>query len=340
MVVSRSSSSPCPALILLAVSLLAAPGCTKRPEDDRQASRSSDTPVEQVSPLTHDKTDSVPSFETLRVVLLGTGTPTPDPMRAKPSVAVIADGQPYIVDFGAGVVGRTVEGSNLGIAALDIMRLNRAFATHLHSDHTSGLSDLWLTPAAVGRPNPLIVYGPPGIDEMVTGIFTAYKADLQIRTHGRPLDNLPPGYRIEAKTIGHGVVYEDPRVKVTAFPVSHGEWQHAVGYRFDAKNRSIVISGDTSPQESVIDACNGCDVLVHEVYCRAGFDRGPSSFKHYHSTSHTSGPELAEIAKKAKPKLLVLYHLLFFGCSEAALLKEVTDRYSGEVVLGHDLDIF
>jgi ribonuclease Z len=282
----------------------------------------------------------MPSFETLRVVLLGTGTPTPEPGRAKPSVALIAKGRPYIVDFGAGVVGRTVEGFHRGIHGLDILRLSRAFATHLHSDHTSGLSDLWLTPAAVGRLDTLKVYGPKGIRNMVDHLFKAYEEDLAVRTRGRSQDKRPAGYRIEAIEIAPGVVYEDPNVKVTAYPVSHGTWQHAFAYRFDAPGRAIVISGDTGPSDMIVSACNGCDVLVHEVYCEAGYKKGPPSFRHYHGTSHTSTRELADIAQRAKPKVLVLYHLLFFGCTEEMLLKEITDRYRGTVALGHDLDVF
>ena len=292
----------------------------------------------QTAPAPSHRT--MPSFETMRVALLGTGTPTPEPGRSKPAVAIIAEGRPYIVDFGAGVVGRAVEGYHLGIAGLDILRLNRAFATHLHSDHTSGLSDLWLTPAAVGRMDALQVYGPKGIDRMVHHLFNAYREDLNIRTHGRPLDALPPGYRIEAKVIDQGVVYEDPRVKVTAYPVHHGEWEHALAYRFDAHGRSIVISGDTGPTEAIVTACEGCDVLVHEVYCEAGFEQGPSGFRQYHGAAHTSTRQLADIAARAKPKLLVLYHLLFFGCTEERLLEEIERRYDGDVVLGRDLDIF
>ena len=308
--------------------------CQRHREEDRPGVPQTDAPVARTGALT------MPSFEAMRLVLLGSGTPTPDPARSKPAVAIIAEGHPYIVDFGAGLVGRAIEGNALGIEALDIRRLTRGFATHLHSDHTSGLSDLWLTPAAVGRMNPLEIYGPPGIAEMASNIFAAYREDLAVRTHGRPMDSLPPGYRMEAKEIEPGVVYEDNRVKVTAFPVSHEAWTHAYGYRFDAKNRSIVISGDTAPTDTVAAACNGCDVLVHEVYCEAGFRMGPPGFQQYHGAAHTSAVQLARIAESARPKLLVLYHLLFFGCTEDQLLKEVTDNYSGDVALGHDLDIF
>lgn len=317
--------------------------CQSRKNDDKEVPSSTNVSKQRAQKKRLPKVssnDEMPSFETMRVVLLGTGTPTPDPNRSKPAVAVIAEGQPYIVDFGAGVVGRIVEGFHLGINGLDILRLSRAFATHLHSDHTSGLSDLWLTPAAVGRMDALQVYGPKGIRQMARHLFEAYQADLSIRTHGLSLDALPAGYRIEATEIESGVVYEDPRVKVTAYPVKHGEWKHALAYRFDAKGRSIVISGDTRPTETIVAACNECDVLVHEVYCSAGFNQGPPGFKHYHSTSHTSTKELADIASRAKPKLLVLYHLLFFGCTEEMLLNEIEAHYDGEVVLGRDLDIF
>lgn len=95
----------------------------------------------------------------------------------------------------------------------------------------------------------------------------------------------------------------------------------------------MVISGDTSPTRSVADACNGCDILAHEVYCNQGANP-------YYKAAHTSAAELAEIATQAKPKLLVLYHQLFSGCSEAALIEQVQQGYAGAVVSAKDLDIY
>ena len=275
----------------------------------------------------------------MRVILLGTGTPVPDPLRSGPATAVLAGGQSYLVDCGPGIVRRAAAAFQRGISELDMRLLTRAFITHLHSDHTAGYADLILTPAVVARTEPLSVYGPPGIKDMTENILAAYKEDLAIRAKGKNRGRMR-GYEVEVHEITSGIIYEDQNVKVTAFAVPHGAWKYAYGYRFDTPHRSIVISGDTGPAETVIKACNGCDVLVHEVYCKAGFDLGSRSWQHYHAAHHTSSVELAELASRARPKLLVLNHQLFFGCPEDKLLGEIRTLYKGRVVSGKDLEVY
>jgi ribonuclease BN (tRNA processing enzyme) len=273
-------------------------------------------------------------FIAAQVILLGTGTPNADPERSGPSVAVIANGTPYIVDFGPGVVRRAAA------AHIKPADLKIAFATHLHSDHTVGLADLILTPWTLERTAPLELYGPPGIRAMANHIVVAYREDIQIRLHGGEPSN-KTGYKVNAHEIKPGIVYRDLNVTVTAFRVPHGEWRDAYGYRFDTSDgRSIVISGDTGPTDAVVKACNGCDVLIHEVYSTAGFAKRPVEWQKYHARYHTSSAEVAEIANKARPGLLVLTHQLFWGTSETDLLAEVTRGYAGKVVSGHDLDVY
>jgi ribonuclease BN (tRNA processing enzyme) len=101
-----------------------------------------------------------------------------------------------------------------------------------------------------------------------------------------------------------------------------------------------VVSGDTKPSQAIVDACNGCDVLVHEVYSKKGFDRLPARDQKYHSNFHTSGVELGELATRARPKLLVLSHILFFGESAEEIVTEVRARYAGDVVVGADLAVY
>jgi ribonuclease BN (tRNA processing enzyme) len=269
-----------------------------------------------------------------QAILLGTGTPNAEPDRAGPSVAIIANGTPYIIDFGPGVVRRAVA------AHIKPSDLKIAFATHLHSDHTVGLADLILTPWTLERAAPLELYGPPGIRAMANHIAAAYREDISVRSHGSEPSN-KTGYKVNVHEIKPGVVYRDDNVIVTAFRVPHGEWREAFGYRFDILGgRSIVISGDTGPTDAVITACNGCDVLVHEVYSTAGFARRPVEWQRYHARYHTSSEELAAIAKQARPGLLVLTHQLLWGTSEEDLLAEVTRKYAGRVVNGHDLDVY
>jgi ribonuclease BN (tRNA processing enzyme) len=274
-----------------------------------------------------------------RVVMLGTGTPINDPERAGPSVAVVVDDTPYIVDFGPGVVRRAAAAELAGVTGLAVDRLSRAFCTHLHSDHTVGYPDLILTPWVLGREVPLQVYGPPGLGSMTDHVLAAWAEDIEVRSEGnQPSEEL--GWRVEVHEIEPGIVYTDERVKVTAFNVRHGAWTHAYGYRFDTPDRSVVISGDTVAIDTIVEQCDGCDVLVHEVYAKAGFDQREPDWQVYHRASHTSGVELGELAARAEPKLLVLTHQLLWGATEEQLLEEVRQNFDGEVVYANDLDVY
>jgi len=183
------------------------------------------------------------------------------------------------------------------------------------------------------------VFGPKGIKAMTDHLLEAYREDIDIRLNGGEPSN-KTGYKVVAHEIKPGVVYKDANVTVKAFLVEHGSWPEAYGFRFETADRTIVVSGDCRPSASVIENCNGCDVLIHEVYSQAGFSKRPPAWQKYHSRYHTSSRELAQLAAKARPGLLVLYHQLFWGVSEKDLLKEVRAGYSGKVVSGHDLDVY
>jgi len=274
-----------------------------------------------------------------RLVLLGTGTPNADPDRWGPAVAVVVNDTPYLVDCGPGIVRRAAAAFRNGVTALDAPKLDRLFVTHLHSDHTLGYPDLIFSPWVLGRVQPLQAYGPPGTQSMTDHLLKAYAEDIQIR-----LDGLEPanadGYKVNVTEIQPGIVYEDENVKVFAFPANHGNWKHAFGFRFETPDKTIVISGDTGPNPALIEAAKGCDILVHEVYSHERFQGRPAVWQQYHSKFHTSTRELAMIAKATKPKLLVLYHQLFWGANDADLVGEIRESYKGAVVSGKDLDVF
>lgn len=282
-----------------------------------------------------------------QVVMLGTGNPPIDPDRSGPATAIVVGDTAYLVDFGAGVVRRARSASiDRGIAALDPVRLRVAFVTHLHSDHTVGYADLILTPWVVGRKAPLEVYGPAGIEAMTEHLLAAYQADFETRMKDRPLYSraIPEARAVNARKVQPGVVYKDANVTVTAFATKHT--MESYGYRFDAPDRSIVISGDTNPAEATIDACRGCDVLIHEVLTEEWLSRRPD-FKAYASQFHTTTTQLIELATKAKPKLLVLYHASLSlrpavdteRSTPAKLLDEMS-AYGGRVVVARDLDVY
>jgi ribonuclease BN (tRNA processing enzyme) len=277
--------------------------------------------------------------DTTRVVLLGTGNPNPDPDRSGPAVAVIAGGHPYLVDCGPGVVRRAEAARRRGTEALDVKNLDIVFITHLHSDHTLGCPDLLLSPWVMDRKRPLRVYGPPGTQALFDGILGAYAADIENRRTGLQPHN-DRGWRVEVTEIAPGVVHSDGNVRVIAFAVPHAGWANAFGYRFEAPDRTIVISGDTGPSDAVVEACRGCDVLVHEVYSTSAYARLPVEWQRYHGDAHTSAVELAEIAGRARPRLLVLYHQLFWGATEEDLLAELRETYDGVTVSADDLDVF
>jgi ribonuclease BN (tRNA processing enzyme) len=273
------------------------------------------------------------------LVVLGTGTPNPDPDHSGPAVAVIVNGHSYLVDCGPGVVRRAAAASLQGVPGLQMPNLRTVFITHLHSDHTLGLPDLIFTPWVDGRTAHLAAYGPRGLDDMTKNILAAWKKDIAVRTQGLEHAN-STGYLVDVHEIAPGVIYKDENVTVTAFLAKHGSWDEAFGYRFQTPDRTFVISGDTSPADSVVEACNGCDVLLHEVYTQDPQHPMTPDWQTYFSKFHTSTTELAAIATRAKPKLLVLYHQLFHGASEGEMLHEVREHYSGVVVSAHDLDVY
>jgi len=177
--------------------------------------------------------------EITKVILLGTGNPNPDPEHSGCSVAIVVNDTPYIIDFGPGVIRQAAalspryEGP---IEGLNVKNIKRAFLTHLHSDHTTGYPDLVLTPWVMGRDEPLEVYGPEGIVEMTDNILSAYQEDIKYRLYGlEPANDM--GWRVNTHTIAEGIIYEDENVKVEAFPVKHGSWPNAFGYRFTTPDK-------------------------------------------------------------------------------------------------------
>lgn len=279
-----------------------------------------------------------------RVVMLGTGTPNADPERSGPAVAVVVDDRAYLVDAGPGVVRRAaLAADSLGIEALRVDRLNHVFLSHLHSDHTLGMPDLLLSPWVLDRPDPLQVFGPPGTAAMMDAIERAWSQDIDIRVNGtEPRDANESGYRpiVEEVTDG-GLVYEDDLVRIYAVPVIHGSWRYAYGYRFVGPDRTVVISGDAAPTEALVEACDGCDVLVHEVYSAERFLTRPPEWQRYHAAFHTSTDELTELATRARPGVLVLYHQLFWGTDDQGMLDEMRAAgYTGRVESGRDLGVW
>ncbi len=271
-----------------------------------------------------------PAAPPMQVILLGTGFPRPDPERAGPATAVVVGEKVFVVDAGRGVVLR------LAATEFKLKQVRAVFLTHLHSDHTSGLTDLFTSTWIFGRKTPLELFGPKGTKGVARALLEYFKEDIHIR---RDLTEMQPaeGARINTHEIREGVVYKDESVTITAFEVDHRPVAPAFGYRFDSGGKSIVISGDTRPSENLIRYAKGVDVLVHEVYLPEYLDKVDipevaARLKAYHS----SPEEVGEVAQKAGVKLLVLTHLVP-GNEDTAIVERVRKRFSGKVVAGKDL---
>ena len=270
-----------------------------------------------------------------QIILLGTGTPYPDPNASGPATAVVVGKRVFLFDAGAGVMRR------MNAAHLPISGPEAVFITHLHSDHTLGYADLILTSWIMRRSSPFPVYGPRGLQRMTQHLLAAFSEDIQIRTRGLERE-VPNGYRVDVHEIRTGIVYDRDGVRVTAIPVLHGSWKEAYAYRVDTPDRSIVISGDTRPSEALVAGSRGVDVLVHEVYSASHLapeDRpGGKLWPDYMRSFHTSDVELGALAARIKPKLLILTHIIRFGATDQELIDAVRSAgFTGPIEMGKDL---
>jgi ribonuclease Z len=295
-----------------------------------------------------DATTGLP--DGLHVVLCGTGSPLPDPSRAGPCTLVIAGKRLFVVDAGEGGA------RNLTLMGMPTGRVEGLFLTHFHSDHIDGLGPMLLMRWS-GRPNlaPLPIHGPPGVEQVVAGFNTAYALDNGYRTaHHGPAIMPPGGAGASARPFAIGsapvVLVDDSGVRITAFPVDHGPVKPAVGYRFDYKGRSVVLSGDTAPSPSLVAAAKGADLLVHEalqpkmvrLLTDALVDKGAANTAQITRdivNYHTSPEQAADAARAAGVKQLLLNHLvppLPFAFAYPAFLGDAASHFAGPITVGED----
>jgi ribonuclease BN (tRNA processing enzyme) len=270
------------------------------------------------------------------IVTLGTGTPRPQPDAWGPATAVLVGGRVFLVDAGVGIERR------LAAAGLPVDGVTAVFITHLHSDHVLGLADLIFTSWVLGRSRPFPVYGPHGLAQMTEHLYAAFSEDIRIRTEGLEHESRG-GYRVRVHEIRPSVVYDSAGVRVTAFPVKHGAWREAYGYRFDGPSRSIVLSGDTRPSEELVRMATGVDVLIHEIQPSDSTfhppHRSAADWARYVSEYHTTALQLGELAARAQPKLLVVSHN-GRRVADEQLLADIRRSFKGPVVIAADLQRF
>lgn len=290
----------------------------------------------------------------LHVGLCGSGSPMPDPTRAGPCVAVVAGQRLFVVDSGSGST------RNLALMNLPPPQVGAVFLTHYHSDHIGDLGELMLQRWAGGAARaPLPIYGPTGVEQVVAGFEAAYTLDRGYRiAHHGPAVVPPGGFGGEARAFAIDkagdkvLVYAAPDLKVWAFPVSHHPAEPAVGYRFEYKGRSVVVSGDTSPSESLTRNAQGADVLVHEglapnlvaVQRKAALAAGRANYAAvmHDILSYHSAPEaVAREAQTAKVRRLLFYHVippLPVRALDGPFLGRSRELFDGKVQVGRDGD--
>ena len=283
---------------------------------------------------------SLPLLSDTKVIVLGSGTPNPNPERYGSSYAVVVDDKAYIVDFGPGSVRRMAEMSPTWGGAFkqfELQNISIAFLTHIHSDHSVGLSDLILTPWVMGRETELLLFGPPGLKKMAKYITKAYEDDINYRLFGsQPANN--KGYKTNVTEINkEGTIYKDDKVEVIAFTNNHGDFTNSFGFLFITSDKKILFSGDTAVSDNLTKYATDLDILIHEVYSSETFKNKTPDWQKYHDAHHTSSIDLGILANKVKPKKLVLSHILFWGASEESLMDDIEKNFNGEAIIAKDL---
>jgi len=271
-----------------------------------------------------------------QLILLGTaGGPRINRLRSQPAQVIVVDDTPYLIDCGFGV------GRQWVLAGLRLTQLRTIFVTHHHSDHNGDYGNLlhqaWLS----GLSQPVDAYAPPPIAEMTEHFLRLNAYDIEIRTRDEGRPELAPLLRSHTLRDA-GVVFEDPRVRVTAAVVHHPPVEPSFAYRFDAADRSIVISGDTTPCDSLVRLAEGADVLVHEVMYERALPRVPNAtrVREHLLASHTRLEDVGRIATAAGVRTLVLSHLVPADNAELSddiWLQGAQSGFTGEVIVGRDL---
>jgi ribonuclease Z len=282
------------------------------------------------------------------VFFCGTGSPLPSKKRAQNCTAIFAGGRFYLVDAGIG------SWENIQAAGIPGDRLAGIFLTHFHSDHIGDIGEADLGSWVTGRPAPLDVYGPTGVNRVVDGLNAAYALDHEYRTahHGKAVAE-PRSAGLAAISFDGAVsevVFEHDGLRVTTFPVRHDPVVPAVGYRFDYNGRSVVVSGDTALTPGLIVAAQGADILIHEAQANHMVARMQAAAAKAGNarlakilgdipTYHTSPEDAARAANEAGAEWLLLSHLTPAPDNAVAkriFMRGVSDVRASKVRLAED----
>ncbi len=261
-------------------------------------------------------TGGIPQPDSLQIYVCGSASPLGMSDRAQTCLAVITPGHFYIVDSGAG------SAANINAARLPMNRLQGVFVTHFHSDHIAELYELNLASWVRGRPQPLQVFGPRGVREVVNGINESYQLDRSYRIEHHGADFLPPDLgKLRHQTVRAGVVLEDGDLIVTAYIAEHNPASPALGYRFDYRGRSVVISGDSNVTPETKRIATNVDLLIHDALSvpavtsmavaaeEAGLKR-MSKIMYDVIDYHASTDSIIELGMNTKIGMIAYYHLV------------------------------
>ena len=275
-----------------------------------------------------------------RLILLGTGGgPRPRQVSSAAAQVILINGSAYVVDCGDGVARQLV------MAGVALPTLRHVFVTHHHSDHNADYGNLLLLAWSAGLRTRVDTWGPPPLARMTTLFFDMNAPDINIRITDEGREQLAPLVHVHELTEG-GLVFEDDSVKVTAALVRHPPIVPAFGYRFDARDRSIVISGDTAVSDNLIKLARGADVLVHEVLDAAAVERmvrkipNQSRLKESILSHHTTAVEAGRVAQAAGVQTLVLSHFVPADdptITDQMWLEAARTHFRGRIVVGKDL---
>jgi ribonuclease BN (tRNA processing enzyme) len=276
----------------------------------------------------------------MKLILLGTGGgPRPRKARSAPAQVILVNDTAYVVDCGDGVARQLV------FAGVPLPSLRHIFLTHHHSDHNADYGNLILLAWAAGLQTRVDAWGPPPLKKMTKLFFEMNAPDIATRIADEGRVPLVPLIHVHELSKG-GPVMQDENVKVTAALVHHPPVVPAFGYRFDARDRSIVISGDTTPSDNLIKLARGADVLVHDALYVPGIDRlvagvpNATTLKESIMSHHTTAEDAGRVAQSAGVKMLVLSHLVPAedpAVTDQMWIDAARVHFRGPVVVGKDL---
>ena len=256
------------------------------------------------------------AFDGLKITLCGTSSPLPAPGRAQACVAVETPDHLYVVDAGSG------SSATAQLSGVPLSKMRGILVTHYHSDHISDIGDFNLNSWVAGRPAPLQIIGPEGVDRIVEGLNITYELDRGYRVAHHGEDLLNPEFGVlHSRTIEEGIIEDKDGLRITAFEVSHPPIKPAYGYRLDYGGRSVVISGDSLVTDKIVELSDGADVVLHDAMAlqlvqgaeslarRSGNNR-LATVLHDIQDYHATTADLARLKVEADIGLLALYHLV------------------------------